>query len=142
MKNKTSKAAFSLSDFKFTKVMLNYESINKDCKISVTFNPSGIYTSKSKTFKLTLEFLAIDESSDKKNPFISINLVSFFIFENVKKIEDIPDFFYSNCIAIIYPYVRAFVSNITLQANISPFLLPTLNLSSLQDTLRQNTISN
>ena len=47
--------------------------------------------------------------------------------------------FISNSIAILFPYVRAFVSTLTLQANIKPILLPTLNLSSLQDILRENT---
>ncbi|EXZ22215.1 pretranslocase subunit SecB family protein, partial [Bacteroides fragilis str. S13 L11] len=54
-------------------------------------------------------------------------------------LAEIPNFFYPNSIAILFPYVRAFVSTLTLQANIKPILLPTLNLSSLQDTLRENT---
>ena len=36
---------------------------------------------------------------------------------------DIPDYFYPNSLAIVFPYVRSFVSSVTLQANIeSPIL--------------------
>lgn len=55
------------------------------------------------------------------------------------ELKDIPDFFYANSIAIIFPYIRAFVSTLTLQANIPPIVLPTLNLSQLRTILRDNT---
>lgn len=41
--------------------------------------------------------------------------------------------------AILFPYIRAFVSTVTLQANVMPILLPTVNLSSLESRLRENT---
>ena len=54
-------------------------------------------------------------------------------------LEEIPGFFYPNSLAIIFPYVRAFVSTITLQANVHPVMLPTLNLIGLTEELRSNT---
>ena len=59
------------------------------------------------------------------------------------KIEfnDIPGFFYPNSIAILFPYIRAFVSTLTLQANVTPIVLPTLNLTNLQEKLKKNTTS-
>jgi preprotein translocase subunit SecB len=62
-----------------------------------------------------------------------------FVFREPVLLEEIPDYFYLNSIAILFPYVRAFVSIITLQANINPLMLPTMNLASLQETLKKNT---
>lgn len=42
------------------------------------------------------------------------------MFESARTLEDIPDYFYANSIAILFPYVRAFVSTVSLQANIPP----------------------
>lgn len=48
--------------------------------------------------------------------------------------------FYANSIAIVFPYIRAFISTVTLQANlVSPILLPTMNLTSLGERLMNNT---
>ena len=62
-----------------------------------------------------------------------------FDFENVNKIEDIPSFFYRNSIAILFPYVRAYISLVTNQANIPALVLPTMNLVSLEKPLKENT---
>ncbi|CAM4366664.1 hypothetical protein AQBE111736_13510 [Aquirufa beregesia] len=43
--------------------------------------------------------------------------------------------------AILFPYLRAFISLVTLQINIPPLILPTLNLSSLEADLRKNTFN-
>ena len=69
-----------------------------------------------------------------------VNCVAWFEFQDVERIEDIPDYFYANSIAILFPYVRAFVSTLTLQANVPPMVLPTLNLFPLQKILQENTI--
>lgn len=68
-----------------------------------------------------------------------INCKGLFEFKNVETIEDIPDFFYKNSIAILFPYVRAYISLVTTQANVPGIILPTYNLSNLEEKLRNNT---
>ncbi len=65
--------------------------------------------------------------------------VSQFQFAESLKLEDIPPYFYVNSIAIIFPYVRAFISTVTLQSNIPPIVLPTMNLTELAVPLKKNT---
>jgi preprotein translocase subunit SecB len=72
-------------------------------------------------------------------PFAEILCIGIFKFENSINFEEIPDYFYRNCIAILFPYVRAYLSIVTTQANVPGIMLPTMNLSSLEKTLRQNT---
>ena len=39
----------------------------------------------------------------------------------------------SNSIAILFPYLRTIVSMITANANISPYVLPVMNIAALFD---------
>ncbi len=71
-----------------------------------------------------------------------IKCIAIFEFEDKINFEDIPSYFYINSIAILFPYVRAFVSTVTLQANIPPIVLPTMNISSLGKPLKESTVEN
>ena len=61
------------------------------------------------------------------------------VCEKNTSFKDIPDFFNANSIAIVYPFIRAFVSTITLQAGLRLLVLPILNLNSLSATLKEQT---
>ncbi len=136
-------AAFSLKDYRFDKVSMDFSGIVNP-KIRLSIEPFGMFDPKNKSFVLTFIFNAftkvngMGESAAERN-LVSVRCVADFEFQNIEKIEDIPSYFYSNSIAILFPYVRAFVSTVTLQANISPMMLPTMNLSSLQEELKKNT---
>lgn len=39
--------------------------------------------------------------------------------------------YYTNALAILYPYARAIVSNYTANANIEPVILPTVNIAKM-----------
>lgn len=134
------KAVFSLESYKFDQAVLNLEDIKNDTAFLVGFEPSGIYKEKDSLYELKFIFKAWEEGKEE-SPIVRVRCVADFKFDGVTSLENIPSFFYLNSIAILFPYVRAFVSTLTLQANIKPILLPTLNLSSLQDTLRENTVA-
>ena len=131
------KAMFSLDSFNFSKVMLDLDPEPKTLKIG-NLVPFGVFDAKLKEYLLTILFTAKDSENDRD--VISLKSVSVFKFsDSVRGINDIPHFFYANSIAIMYPYIRAFVSSLTLQANYRPIILPTMNLSSLKDVLMKNT---
>ncbi len=131
-------ATFFLQTFKFPKVGIDL-SKKVDDDINIKLEPSGQYNAENSTFFLTFEFNAFNKEED--NAFINILCVANFKFENVASIENIPNYFYQNSIAIVFPYIRAFISTVTLQANINPLVLPTFNLSSLAEPLMKNSIS-
>ena len=131
------KATFTLATYKFDKVLINIENrANSD--LNIHLSPSGKFDEAEKIFFLSFVFKAYNDDIEKL--FILINCVSEFKFENVETKKDIPSYFYKNSIAIIFPYIRAFISTVTLQANIKPLVLPTFNLSSLSEPLENNTI--
>ena len=88
---------------------------------------------------LTFVFVAWENNKTQEDFAVKVKCNAEFQFNGAIGLDEIPAFFYPNSIAIVFPYVRAFVSTLTLQANVQPMLLPTINLSSLQETLRKNT---
>jgi hypothetical protein len=134
------RAAFQLLDYAFDKISLNFEGFNSNSTFLIDFKPSGIFKQKDAIFLLTFLFEASIEG-DNANNIASIRCVARFKFKEQISFEEIPNFFYPNSIAILVPFIRAFVSTVSLQANIKPIILPTLNLTSLQDSLKENTIA-
>lgn len=131
------KALFSIQNYRFDKIYIDLENRTSD-ELDLDFDIKGLYDKTNSIFDLTFTIKAFTKNT-VENPFIQVRCVATFLFENVTSFEQIPDFFYRNSIAILFPYIRAYVSIITMQANIAPLILPTLNLTSLEKPLRENT---
>jgi preprotein translocase subunit SecB len=133
------KAAFSIDKYVFDKVIIDLAN-NTSKDINLSFETKGVFFEKDLKYELIFSVTAFNEDKTIENPFVFVQCIGLFNFENVSNFEDIPDFFYRNCIAILFPYLRAYVSVVTSQANIPGIILPTLNLTSLEGDLRKNTI--
>jgi len=133
------KAAFSLQDYRICKFSLDLDQNPKNEGIDISFDPEGIFHSKTKIFELILDFRAFKNPESKESPYLNARIHAFFQFENVSTLKEVPDFFYRNSVAIIFPYLRSFVSTLCLQANLNVLILPTLNLTSLEAPLLKNT---
>jgi preprotein translocase subunit SecB len=107
-------------------------------EIALDFKTKGTYIEKDSTYELSFTVKAFNK--DKiESPFVEVECVGIFKFADATTFDEIPDFFYRNSIAILFPFVRAYVSMITIQANVPGIMLPTLNLVSLESILKQNT---
>ena len=111
--------------------------LKPNSEFNIDFIPEGKYYPSTNKYLLEFTFKANIDSSESDN--ILIHCVAEYEFQNVSNKEEIPSFFYANSIAILFPYIRAFVSTVTLQANVKPLMLPTMNLSSLNSDLANNT---
>lgn len=132
-------AEFSLIKYQFTNVELNLENLNEKNDLALELKPKGTFFSDKSDYELIFDFAASTFRNDEKNEVVHVVCKAKFHFNNVYAFSDIPEYFYANSIAIMFPYVRAFISTVTLQANITPIILPTLNLSALRDSLKTNT---
>lgn len=131
------KASFRFDYYRFRKAELNFDNIkDDDSDYELAFTPSGVFNSENSEYKLTIEFSAVLSSGEK---IVSVLVDALFVFNEQISVDDIPVFFYPNSIAIVFPYIRSFVSTLTLQANMYPMVLPTMNLTGLQEELRRNT---
>lgn len=134
MNNK--EVAFRLVNYKFTKATLIFD-IPENAEFVISFKPSGKFKEKEGTYNLSFNTIVSCKETD--TTIVEVSCIAQFSFKDEIKLKDIPDFFYPNSLAILFPYIRAFVSTLSLQANSSPIILPTVNLMGLTEVLRENT---
>ena len=128
------KALFSLRDYSFPILKIDFSSLGNEDTLSLFFDPSGIFKEKDKTFELNFKF----QAKAGKKSIVEVTCVAIFEFNDIISFEDIPNYFFSNSIAILFPYIRAMVGTLTLQSNFpKPIVLPVMNLTSLQEQLRK-----
>lgn len=130
------KAAFKLDTYRFVKATLDFD-IPNEASLNIEINPSGVLSLQDA--KYTLNFQVIVRCEENGAEVVNVVCEALFSFGTLIRKEDIPSFFYPNSLAIVFPYVRAFVSTITLQANVHPVVLPTVNLTGLTEVLQSNT---
>ncbi|PQA89834.1 Preprotein translocase subunit SecB [Chryseobacterium piscicola] len=130
------KAAFSLEHYFFDKVNINLDNYNNK-EYQIKFDPKGVFNKEEMVYTLNFCFSAkCDEIEDN---FVTINCIGRFKFTDINTIENIPPYFYRNSIAILFPFLRGFLSMVTIQANVPPILLPAMNLTALEKPLSENT---
>ena len=133
------KASFSFESFKVP-IFSSNESNHSGSDLQLGFSPAGKYNTNNGEFELKLQFIT-HESNKVDKIIFELTSVAVFKFSKSIPFEDIPPFFYKNAIAIMFPYLRAFISTLTLQANTKLLNLGLMNLSDLEKPLKDNTIS-
>ena len=132
------KASFSFSKFKVPS--FSYKDSGKnETDLKLSFNPKGEFNPKNGKFELTIEFIGF-ENEKIDEPVIKVIGVSEFLFSEPINLDKIPPYFYNNSIAIVFPYLRAFISTLTLQSNTGVIMLGLLNFTGMGEVLKNNTI--
>lgn len=137
----TQLASFQLLTFVIPEFSFN-EAEEKFSIVEIHLIPTGLYNTSNGEYNIFLSFIAEaknEKNTEEKKTVLSGTLKALFKIDNNPTENEIPDFFYQNGLAIVFPYLRAFVSNITLQAGSRVLILPLLNLTSLASSLKENT---
>jgi preprotein translocase subunit SecB len=138
----TNPAVFQLNKFIIPQFTIEQEEDDLSI-IDIKLNPAGIYNTLNGEYQVVLVFMAfaINEEKKEEEPKLVLSgaIKAFFTISDKPEFKNIPSFFFQNSLAIIFPYLRAFISNITLQAGLRVMILPLLNLTNLSDTLKENT---
>lgn len=131
------RSTFQFNGFKITRSLIerNDSNTSPSQKLSLSFAPQGIINKTENNFKLILEVKIEDEN---KTFNIEIIAVAYYHFTN-NNLESLNDFFFINAPALLFPYIRAYISTLTNLSGFEPINLPTLNMTSLGDDLRKNT---
>lgn len=126
--------AFKLEDF----MVINFSIDRKPVQsgdISFSLKPSGLVDIESNSVTLALA-LTLKDDNDSFN--ISMSALGIFQFKNIESKESIPEYFYINAPAIVFPYIRSYISTITSLSGLNVVNLPTMNLTFLVDELKGN----
>ena len=59
--------------------------------------------------------------------------------KNKEGLDNLNNLFFVNAPALLFPYIRAYISTLTNLSGFDPINLPTLNMSGLGEDLKKNT---
>lgn len=138
MNKKVEKARFRFVEylFKETSIKLTGEDISDDVEFGI--EPNGIFEEDNKMFILTLNVLVKDKKSSLE---VKMTVTGKFEYET-NDIQELVPYLGFNAPAIIFPYIRAYITNITALGGMSPIILPTLNMESVGKELLDKISSN
>lgn len=136
MKN-VKKSPFKLDQFIVKKFSIERNPV-KQGEVEFDIKPSGLIDRSKRIFQLTLEIRVKD-----KNLSFDIIMTAFgmFKFKNDTDESTLSNYFYTNAPAIIFPYIRAYVSSISALSGLHTVNLPVMNVSGLKNDLIANTSS-
>ncbi len=128
-------ATFQLVEYRFPTFTFNstVSTESKENSLRLELSASGNYTPVSRLFTVRIDL----QLSSNEESVIQLRCEATFRFTS--ELAAIPEYFYANSIAIVYPYIRAFCSLMTTQSNNTHIILPVLNLTQLGEELKQNT---
>lgn len=130
MDNSVSNAIFKFESYKVTEASIKLTGNKIKDSIDIEINPDGELVRDKKRFILTLNV----NMSDDKNIDLSIKIMGNFTYET-ENMEELIPFISMNAPAILFPYIRAYISNITALGGIQPIIIPTLNLTNVGKAL-------
>lgn len=134
MNEQVPKAAFSFKGYKINSFSFTQPAPDK-VEYAINFDPKGEYKQEQGDFIIDLMFKCF---FGEEKEFVDLSLTATFHFPNSPEFSEIPPFFYRNSIAIIFPYIRSFITTLTAVCNIQPLVLPLLNLSQFEKILKDN----
>ena len=140
--NNVTAPPFKFNSFKIEELRLNNRLDISTDRIHHQFDVSGSFDKLNKFFHVHLFFKELIDSEGTEKEKIFVELSGEFEFRDEVSNEDIPDFFWANSIAIMYPYLRSFISLVTMQSSENTLILPLINLSKLGPKLKENTTIN
>lgn len=116
--------------FKGYKIVESHITIKPEEKISQNLNVEFKKTDRvnEEGHNMCLEMIA--SINDENNALvINVKALGFFEFESELKQEEKNIFFRTSAPAILFPYVRAYITTLSSLSGVKPVILPTLNMS-------------
>lgn len=129
-----------ISNFSFENYIIEDASIHlsgkeMDKQINFRFEPKGLIDKKKKLFILTLG-LNVNDKAESFN--IKISAVATFRYTEDPNGKIHKEYLLHNAPAILFPYIRAYIANLSALSGMQTILLPTLNMSGLLKDLERN----
>lgn len=87
----------------------------------------------AKNNKQAMIRLSVEIGNDKTESYVKAEIAGFFTFEADEEISEevLVNYYQVNGTAILFPYLRSIVSDITSKSDNSPIILPTVNIHAM-----------
>ncbi len=120
-------AQFRFLSHKFTDTSIKINSDNNlSTEISINIERKIIEIPDTNNMNLLLTTCATDRN---KNIEINVTVSAIFEYDPQLAPKEKEQFFKYNAIAIVFPFVRAYINALTALSGIEPIVLPTINFS-------------
>lgn len=134
LKNITSKVAFL--GYRVEKISFEmndqFEGGDKEISLDFEIHANVNVIAEEKTVVVTLETTVFNEHMDDSYPFfMAIKISGGFKTEDDITPEKLSELGEINGTATLFPFLRSIVAGVCAQANVSPVILPLLNIYSL-----------
>lgn len=126
------KSSFQFKGYKIHRSLIEIIDSTAE-KLTVNFEPKGTINNSDNTFLLNLNVHIFDND---KNVNIEVDFLGEYTF--TEKDDNFKSFLYINAPAILFPYIRSYITALTALSGISPIILPTMNLSGLKEKLEKH----
>lgn len=130
------KSKFQFKGFTIERSLIERRSNESSKKLSLSFSPKGFINKEKNLFQLNLG-VKIEDTDKTIN--IELDAVASYVFDSKNELENLTKSFYINAPALLFPYIRAYISTLTNLSGFDPINLPTLNISQLGVELERNT---
>lgn len=133
MENNTQRAQFRFVQYRIEEANFRIDGskVDQDNDMSVNLGAAVECDNEKGTSAVTLE-ANISNHGESFRSFVK--LTGNFESANTKE-DELLKFSAYNGIAILFPYLRAYVTTMTAQAGIQPIIIPTLNLQKMGDDI-------
>jgi preprotein translocase subunit SecB len=129
-------SAFQFENFKIQRSLIDIKN-NEDDDLKIDIDLNGKINKSKKIFLLFMD-IKINNNSNSVN--IEVSSTGKYSFPETEDLDNHRMFFYVNAPALLFPYVRAYISTLTTISGLKTITLPTLNLTELGPKLKENTI--
>lgn len=127
MNNNVTKARFRLVKYLVKEASIKQTGKNIGEDVEFGIEPDGSFNKEDNKFFLTLKVIVKDY---EKNLELEMSIEGVFEYE-ADDMKELARFIGINAPAILFPYIRAYISNITALGGMSPIILPTLNVEGV-----------
>lgn len=135
--NSISKLRFKgyIADNIYFQLNNEFNKSKEDLKLDLQFDYKLDLAYESKKAIITLGCTVFDECEEKNYPFtLYVSLLGFYEFDGDLNEDEIRKMIKLNGVAILFPYLRATITNITSSCGIEPLIIPTMNISKMIDS--------
>jgi len=136
MEGEVKKSSFKFEGYRITRSLFEIGVEEDGDELSLGFMPRGTIYKDDSRFSLEITFTA---KGEKEGFTAEVTAEANFKFENINFEEGkISPLFLVNAPAILFPYIRAYISTLTSLSGLPTVLLPVLNLTNMGEVLKNN----
>lgn len=88
---------------------------------------------QEKDYNKAMIKLGVELTDESSNSYVKAVIAGFFVFESDEEMmeEEVVKYYRLNGVAILFPYLRSLVSDVTSKSDSSPVILPTINIQKM-----------